>query len=85
MGKLVIFFYMCLRLEDGGSVLEIRMESQDLERFSVINRFAKFHSRPQVVAPDPSSSGVPKLYPQRYVIASPMPKIVPQGHNCLSL
>ncbi|KAK1432913.1 hypothetical protein QVD17_09816 [Tagetes erecta] len=74
-----------LRLEDGGSVLEIRMESQDLERFSVINRFAKFHSRPQMVAPDPSSSGAPKLYPQRYVTASPMPKIVPQGHNCLSL
>ncbi|KAI3784902.1 hypothetical protein L1987_44010 [Smallanthus sonchifolius] len=74
-----------LRLENGGSILEIRMESQDLERFSVINRFAKFHSRPQMVAPDPSSSGVPKLYPQRYVTASPMPKIVPQGHNCLSL
>ncbi|KAK9067188.1 hypothetical protein SSX86_014513 [Deinandra increscens subsp. villosa] len=74
-----------LRLENGGSVLEIRMETQDLERFSMINRFAKFHSRPQMVAPDPSSSGVHKFYPQRYVIASEMPKIVPQGHNCLSL
>ncbi|KAD4888002.1 hypothetical protein E3N88_20075 [Mikania micrantha] len=74
-----------LRLENGGSILEISMESQDLERFSVINRFAKFHSRPQMVAPDPLSSGVPKLYPQRYVTANAMPKIVPQGHNCLSL
>ncbi|XP_076930750.1 uncharacterized protein LOC143595672 [Bidens hawaiensis] len=74
-----------LRVENGGSVVEIRMESQDLERFSVINRFAKFHTRPQMVAPDPSSSGAPKLHPQRYVTASPMPKIVPQGHNCLPL
>ncbi|KAI3761997.1 hypothetical protein L1987_52420 [Smallanthus sonchifolius] len=75
-----------LRLENGGSVLEIRMESQDVERFSVINRFAKFHSR---VAAEAASSGgastIPKLYPQRYVTACPMPMIVPQGYNCLSL
>lgn len=79
-----------LRLENGGSILEIRMESQDLERFSVINRFAKFHSRAQMVASETASSGggasaVPKLYPQRYVTASPMPRTVPEGHNCLSL
>ncbi|KAI3500681.1 hypothetical protein L1887_36505 [Cichorium endivia] len=79
-----------LRLENGGSVLEIRMESQDLERFSVINRFAKFHSRAQMAAAETTTtsgggSGVPKLYPQRYVAASPMPRVVPEGHNCLSL
>nr|XP_043616730.1 uncharacterized protein LOC122588640 [Erigeron canadensis] len=78
-----------LRLENGGSYLEIRMETQDLERFAVINRFAKFHSRAQMVVAEPASSGgpstVPKLYPQRYVTASQMPKIVPAGHNCISL
>lgn len=78
-----------LRLENGGSVLEIRLESQDLEKFSVINRFAKFHSRAQMAAAETGSSGgastVTKLYPQRYVTASQMPKIVPEGHNCLSL
>ncbi|XP_052626626.1 uncharacterized protein LOC111919466 [Lactuca sativa] len=77
-----------LRLENGGSVLEIRMESQDLERFSVINRFAKFHSRAHMAAAPAdttTTTGVPKLYPQRYVAASPMPRVVPEGHNCLSL
>ncbi|GJS39793.1 hypothetical protein Tco_0564836 [Tanacetum coccineum] len=74
-----------LRLENGGSVLEIRMESQDLEKFSLINRFAKFHSRAQMAAAETGSSGGTKLYPQRYVTASQMPKIVPEGHNCLSL
>ncbi|KAM0039841.1 hypothetical protein Hdeb2414_s0012g00386701 [Helianthus debilis subsp. tardiflorus] len=78
-----------LRFENGGSVLEIRMASQDLERFSLINRFAKFHSRAQMVAAESASSGgastPPKLYPQRYVIAIPMPTTVPQGYSCLSL
>ncbi|KVH92623.1 hypothetical protein Ccrd_005305, partial [Cynara cardunculus var. scolymus] len=67
----------------------LRMESQDLERFSVINRFAKFHSRAQMLATETASAGgasaVPKLFPQRYVTASPMPRTVPEGHNCLSL
>ncbi|KAJ0653787.1 hypothetical protein HanOQP8_Chr15g0587511 [Helianthus annuus] len=65
------------------------MASQDLERFSLINRFAKFHSRAQMVPAESASSGgastAPKLYPQRYVRASPMPTTVPQGYNCLSL
>ncbi|KAJ0457477.1 hypothetical protein HanIR_Chr15g0774161 [Helianthus annuus] len=78
-----------LRFENGGSVLQIRMASQDLERFLLINRFAKFHSRAQMVPAESASSGgastAPKLYPQRYVIASPMPTTVPQGYNCLSL
>ncbi|XP_031492534.1 uncharacterized protein LOC116259065 [Nymphaea colorata] len=34
-----------LRLEKGPSLLDIRVECQDLERFSIINRFAKFHGR----------------------------------------
>ncbi|KAJ0694509.1 hypothetical protein HanPI659440_Chr15g0609611 [Helianthus annuus] len=78
-----------LRFENRGSVLEIKMEAQDLERFSVINRFAKFHSRAQMVVAETASSGgasaPPKLYPQRYVKANPMPMTVPQGYNCLSL
>ncbi|CAN6477316.1 unnamed protein product [Victoria cruziana] len=34
-----------LRLERGLSLLDIRVECQDMERFSILNRFAKFHGR----------------------------------------
>lgn len=79
-----------LRLEKGeSSILEVRVEFQDLDKFSVINRFAKFHGRGPLVTADTASSGggstVPKLYPQRYVTASPMPRMVPEGLRCLSL
>ncbi|KAK9926098.1 hypothetical protein M0R45_023350 [Rubus argutus] len=37
-----------LRLDKRTSILDLRVESQDLEKFSVINRFAKFHGRAQV-------------------------------------
>ncbi|CAI9272635.1 unnamed protein product [Lactuca saligna] len=83
---------MLLRWEkEGSSILDIKVEFQDLEKFSVINRFAKFHSRgPLVITADTSSSGgasstVQKLNPQRYVTASEMPSVVPQGQYCLSL
>ncbi|XP_031491001.1 uncharacterized protein LOC116258063 [Nymphaea colorata] len=90
-----------LRLEKGPSLLDIRIECQDLERFSIINRFARFHGRgPTEGAPaDRSASGpsaapssfdsgilVPrKLSPQRYVTAVPMPKNLPEGLQCHSL
>ncbi|KAF3776676.1 hypothetical protein EJ110_NYTH44307 [Nymphaea thermarum] len=89
------------RLEKGPSLLDIRIECQDLERFSIINRFARFHGRgPTEGAPaDRSASGpsaapssfdsgilVPrKLSPQRYVTAVPMPKNLPEGLQCHSL
>ncbi|XP_024979195.1 uncharacterized protein LOC112516407 isoform X1 [Cynara cardunculus var. scolymus] len=79
-----------LRLEKGeSSILDVRVEFQDLDRFSIINRFAKFHGRGPLVTADTASSGrastVPKRYPQRYVTANPMPRVVPEGLHCLSL
>ncbi|CAH1437575.1 unnamed protein product [Lactuca virosa] len=83
---------MLLRWEkEGSSIVDIKVEFQDLEKFSVINRFAKFHSRgPLVTTTDTSSSGgasstMQKLNPQRYVTASEMPSVVPQGQYCLPL
>ncbi|KAI3808634.1 hypothetical protein L1987_24591 [Smallanthus sonchifolius] len=74
------------RLEKGKSlILEVMMDSQDLEKVSFINRFAKFHARRPTVTGDRSSSTMRKLYPQRYVKAIPMPKMVPEGQNCLFL
>ncbi|KAK6928104.1 hypothetical protein RJ641_006695 [Dillenia turbinata] len=71
------------RLEGRASIPEVRFECQELEKFSVMNRFAKFHSKPQV---DGSKiSGTARACPQRYVTALPMPRMIPEGVHCLSL
>nr|GMC99344.1 Serine-rich adhesin for platelets like [Ipomoea batatas] len=77
-----------IRLEKRASILDLKVESQELEKFSIINRFARFHNRGHSGAVDTSSGATPavlKSAPQRYVIAFPMPKTVPEGVNCLSL
>ncbi|KAK6925092.1 hypothetical protein RJ641_009418 [Dillenia turbinata] len=70
-----------LRLDKRASILDIRMECQDLEKFAVINRFAKFHGRGQHEGAESSSSdGVlnnQKSCPQRYVTALPTPRNLP--------
>lgn len=84
------WFSWCCRLEKRSSIADLRVEYQELERFCIQNRFAKFHSR---VQPDPaetsSSNGatltVPKPLPQRYVTAFPMPMTVPEDAQCFSL
>ncbi|XP_038700046.1 uncharacterized protein LOC119997238 isoform X2 [Tripterygium wilfordii] len=76
------------RLDKSASVVDLRVECQDLERFAVINRFAKFHShsRAQVDTSGASfPSGAPRSFPQRYVAALPMPRNIPEGVQCLSL
>ncbi|KAJ9568166.1 hypothetical protein OSB04_004132 [Centaurea solstitialis] len=82
------------RLDKSASILDLRVEFQDLEKFSIINRFAKFHGRavqPDGGGPEASSSSntsaanTPKIYPQRYVIAVPLPKNLPERVQCLSL
>ncbi|XP_057769687.1 uncharacterized protein LOC130989665 [Salvia miltiorrhiza] len=74
------------RLDRSLSVVDIKVESQELEKFSTLNRFAKFHFKAHV---DPTSSSGPstvqKTTPQRYVTASPMPKILPEDTECISL
>ncbi|OMP07812.1 hypothetical protein COLO4_07020 [Corchorus olitorius] len=68
------------RLDKKVSVLDIRLECQELERFSVINRFARFHIRGQGdTSGAASSSAVHKPVPQRYVTAIPMPRNLPEG------
>ncbi|GJT91999.1 hypothetical protein Tco_1080844 [Tanacetum coccineum] len=76
------------RMEKGKlSIMELSMDFQGLEKFSMVNRFAKRHIRGAMVTN--TSSGVanamPKLRPQKYVKASKMPKTIPDGQNCLSL
>ncbi|XP_022769059.1 uncharacterized protein LOC111312715 isoform X2 [Durio zibethinus] len=77
-------------LEKRASILDLRVECQDLEKFSVINRFAKFHSRGHADGAETSSSSDAiasshKLFPQRYVTALPMPRNLPDRVQCLSL
>lgn len=66
------------------------MECLDLEKFSVINRFAKFHGRGQSDSAETAStsdvkSSVHKPFLQRYVTALPMPRSIPDWVQCLSL
>ncbi|CAM8965094.1 unnamed protein product [Rhodiola kirilowii] len=74
------------RIDKRPLFVDIRVEYQDLERFSVINRFAIFHSR---VQPNPSDpfSGRPEMYNRRYVTAQPMSKDIPSvlQIQCVSL
>ncbi|CAI8610120.1 unnamed protein product [Vicia faba] len=79
-----------LRLESRASVLDLRLECHDLERFSVINRFAKFHGRGQNDGAETSSSSeatanAPKSFVQKYVTGHPMPENIPDRVQCLSL
>ncbi|KAL0735827.1 hypothetical protein Bca4012_012037 [Brassica carinata] len=69
------------RLEKTQSMAEIKFDIEDLERFSVINRFARFHSKGPVSGP----SAVLKPVPQRYVAVGPMPRSIPEGVQCISL
>ncbi|KAL0421951.1 UNVERIFIED_CONTAM: hypothetical protein Slati_3218000 [Sesamum latifolium] len=80
-----------LRLEKGASILDLRVECQDLEKFSVINRFAKFHGRGQTDSAEAAStdavSTTQRPCAQRYVIALPMPRSLPDrkdGHDIVS-
>ncbi|KAL3018302.1 hypothetical protein AAZX31_05G021400 [Glycine max] len=74
-----------LRLDSRASVLDLRLECQDLERFSVINRFAKFHGRGQNDGAETSSSdataNAQKSCPQKYVTAVPMPRNLPDRNH----
>ncbi|KAJ0243568.1 hypothetical protein HA466_0196060 [Hirschfeldia incana] len=69
------------RLKKTQSMAEIKFDIEDLERFSVINRFARFHSK----GPASGPPALPKPMPQRYVAVGPMPRIVPEGVQCISL
>ncbi|KAK6128622.1 hypothetical protein DH2020_037635 [Rehmannia glutinosa] len=67
------------------SFVDIKVEAQELEKFSIINRFAKFHIRAHPITVNPASSSgtttVHRTNPQRYVVPHPMPSIVPEGYR----
>lgn len=77
------------RLDRSASILDLRVEYQELEKFSIINRFAKFHGRGQSDNAETASVDVKantqKYIPQRYVTALAMPKTLPERVQCLSL
>ncbi|XP_010452762.1 PREDICTED: uncharacterized protein LOC104734811 isoform X1 [Camelina sativa] len=69
-------------LENGTTLPDLRVEVQDLEKFAVINRFAKFH--PPASSMDRTVNSL-RLNPQRYVTIAPMPQNIPDRVQCLSL
>ncbi|XP_047948340.1 uncharacterized protein LOC125194258 isoform X1 [Salvia hispanica] len=74
------------RLEKSLSSVDIKVETQELEKFSTINRFAKFHIRAHPSsAASSGTSTLHKMLPQRFVVGRPMPEILPEGMDCLSL
>ncbi|KAE8668015.1 Detected protein of unknown function [Hibiscus syriacus] len=76
-------------LDKRASILDLRLECQDQEKVSVINRFARFHGRGQADGAETSSSyaiaNSHKFFSQRYVVALPMPRNLPDRVQCLSL
>ncbi|CAA7026971.1 unnamed protein product [Microthlaspi erraticum] len=69
-------------LENGTTIADLRVEVEDLEKFAVINRFARFH--PPSSSMDRTASSL-RLNPQRYVSVAPMPQNIPDRVQCLSL
>ncbi|KAJ6827809.1 uncharacterized protein M6B38_365120 [Iris pallida] len=77
-----------LRLDKRTSILDVRLECQELERFSLVNRLGKFHGRSPSEGAESSSTSpeVPrKSFPQRYVTLLSVPGNLPEGVTCLSL
>ncbi|XP_042064638.1 uncharacterized protein LOC121808296 [Salvia splendens] len=75
-----------MRLEKSLSSVDIKVETQELEKFSTINRFVKFHIRAHPSsAASSGTSTLHKMLPQRFVVGRPMPEILPEGVDCLSL
>ncbi|PHT65744.1 hypothetical protein T459_30169 [Capsicum annuum] len=76
------------RLDTRASILDVIVEGQDIEKFSVMYRFAKFHGRVQSYGVGTASSSDARSHKplaQRYVAALPMPKNLPSMVQCLSL
>ncbi|EOA25973.1 hypothetical protein CARUB_v10019362mg [Capsella rubella] len=58
------------------SVLDIILEIQELERFSMINHLGKFYNRAKTIT---------RPIPQQYVLEIPMPVNLPEPLHCLPL
>lgn len=77
------------RLDRSLSVVDIKVEGQDLEKFSTINCFAKFHIKAHPgmvdVASSSGQSAQQKAIPRPCVMGFPVPRILPEVSDCLSL
>ncbi|XP_064974901.1 uncharacterized protein LOC135617968 isoform X1 [Musa acuminata AAA Group] len=75
------------RLDKRSSVLNVRKEFHELERFSLVNRLGEFHGRPPIIEDSSSTSEAPprKTFRQNYITAYPVPGNLPEGVPCLSL
>ncbi|XP_074567417.1 uncharacterized protein LOC141824083 [Curcuma longa] len=75
------------RLETGTSLLELRMECQELERFSIVNRLGKFHGRTHADLVEVSAARAVhhRTFVQRQITAISMPANLPEGVMSLSL
>lgn len=68
------------------SFVDIKVENADLEKFSTINRFAKYHIKPPATTVDPTNQrSLNKGIPQQWITALPMPRTIPEVLDCLSL
>ncbi|CAL9072065.1 unnamed protein product [Musa textilis] len=76
------------RLEKRASILDVRLECQELENFSIVNQLGKFHGRTRADGIEVSSTSQTahrKLFPQRYITVLPATGNFPEGVLCLSL
>lgn len=77
------------RLDKRTSILETRLEWQEVDKFSLINRLGKIHARNQqgeavAESGSPQNSAAPRKLVQRFVTGYST-TYVPQGVQCLSL
>ncbi|XP_049393358.1 uncharacterized protein LOC125857766 isoform X1 [Solanum stenotomum] len=76
-------------LDKSAPLLDMIVEGQDLEKFSVFYRFAKFHGRGQSSGVESSSTDAAarshKPFLQRYVTVLPMPQNLPDRRFLWSL
>lgn len=81
-------FCLSFRLDKRTSLLDVRLECQDVERFSMVNRLGKFHGQSQSEKIDGSSTSTTaprKTLPQRYVTGFSVSGNIPEGMLCFSL
>ncbi|CAH9092724.1 unnamed protein product [Cuscuta europaea] len=78
-----------LKLDRRVSLVDLATENQDLEKFSVINRFAKFYGRggqADGTGSSPDAATHPcTSFAQRHVTPLPLPRDLPSGVQCFSL
>eukprot|EP00250_Pteridium_aquilinum_P020319 c24784_g1_i1 orf=442-4905(-) len=82
------------RLDCSMSMLELKSKNHDLEKSLIVHRLGKYYGTDFLIEFSESKllesitncgPGIRRLPPQKYVIAVPMPRTLPEGVRCLSL